>query len=423
MGRPSRNLPSARAAALDCLQNALFQNNGLQAALDSALRSPSRSAMQSRDAALATELAYGYLRLKGRVDHILSTFLDNPGKLPNSLLLTLGLGAYEILFLDKVPGYASVDWAVEHAKAVSGKRMAGLCNAVLRKVSQLGESAHDPDFFCRDGSNADFLARYHSCPAWIVELWLKSYGPEATEHYLKAQSRPPAMGLHLDPETDFAVFEDAPGFMFRDGRALAFEPGRGPKLPPGGAVSQSFAAHQALMALDPASWPVPVWDACCGRGNKTRLLLETCKGPVFASDLHKGRLKALHRDLPQVPVFRAAADKPSPLKDGPGTIFLDLPCSGLGVLSRRPDIKWKRRPDDIARLEKTQAAILDASCAVLGQGGRLAVLTCTLNPGENQEQVQGLMKRNNGLKLVREWTTLPDSLLNEFFWGALLEKV
>lgn len=422
MGRPSRTIPPARAAALDCLRTTLFKNCGLQAALDQALRKASPGSMQPRDAALATELAYGYLRLKGRVEHVLAAFLDNPEKLPDKILLPLGVGAYEILFLDKVPDYASVNWTVEHVKSVSGKRMAGLCNAVLRKVAGLGESAHDPEFYRKGASHVEFLARFYSCPAWMVELWLKFYGQEITEQYLRAQTRPPAMGLYLSPKGDPSPFEDVSGFMFREGLALAFEPGSGPKPLPEGAVSQSFAAHQALMALDPASWPGPVWDACCGRGNKTRSLLDACNVPVFASDLHRGRLRALHRDLPQVPVFRASADKPSPLRKRPGTVFLDLPCSGLGVLSRRPDIKWKRTPQDVSRLEKTQARILEASCAALDSGGMLAVLTCTLNPGENREQLRGLMGRGQGLKQVREWTTPPGSPLNEFFWGALLKK-
>ncbi|HBR06396.1 MAG TPA: antitermination protein NusB [Desulfovibrio sp.] len=427
MARPGPGeLPPARETALRALSRCLWRGQDLQAALDAALHEVRPGLL---DAGLATELAYGYLRLKGRVDFALSRFLARPGEVPEKLALGLGLAAYELLFLDKVPAYASVSWAVEWAKGQGQGRLSGLFNAVLRRVAEVGEGARSPEFFRQDAADeVEFLCRWHSCPEWIVRLWRTAYGPERAEAYLAAQTRAPALGLVLAPGRqgrDLAhMLERDPDLLVRDGRGFAFPAGTELDLDAEAArhvTRQSFAAREALKVLAPGSWPEPVWDACAGRGNKTRHLQEMGKR-VIASDIHHGRLKALRRALPEVPCFRARADLPAPLKDAPGTVLLDLPCTGLGVLARRPDIKWKRSMKDARALARTQAAILDASYETVAPGGLVAVITCTLNPDENELLVEGFLKRTPGSKLVRQWTTPQDSQLGEFFFSALIEK-
>jgi 16S rRNA (cytosine967-C5)-methyltransferase len=110
------------------------------------------------------------------------------------------------------------------------------------------------------------------------------------------------------------------------------------------------------------------------------------------------------------------------MRRAPGSVLLDLPCSGLGVLSRRPDIKWKRGPRDVRDLTRLQAAILDASYESLRPGGLMAVITCTLNPDENELLVEGFRKRTDKARVARTWTTPHDSPLGEFFFSALIEK-
>ena len=426
MARPAAPLPPARETALRALSRCLWRGQDLQAALDTALREVNPGPL---DAGLATELAYGYLRLKGRVDHVLSRFLARPGEVPEKLALGLGLAAYELLFLDKVPAYASVSWAVDWAKTQGEGRLSGLFNAVLRRVAEVGEAARTPDFYRQGAADeVEFLCRWHSCPEWIVRLWRTSYGPERAEAYLAAQTKAPALGLVLAlgrQARDLSrVLERDPELLARDGRSFAFAAGTDLDLDAEASrfVSrQSYAAREALAVLTPGSWPEPVWDACAGRGNKTRHLLEMGK-KVIASDVHHGRLKALRKALPDTPCFRARADLHAPLKQAPGTVLLDLPCTGLGVLSRRPDIKWKRTMKDARALARTQAAIFDASYESVAPGGLVACITCTLNPDENELLVDGFIKRTPGAKLVRQWTTPQDSQLGEFFFSALIEK-
>ena len=207
---------------------------------------------------------------------------------------------------------------------------------------------------------------------------------------------------------------DLDGMSFALPAGTAFEEEPTPPL-----FRQSFAARQAVEALHAESWPQPVWDACCGRGGKTRLLLE--KGlSVFASDPHLGRLSALRQELPGVEAFEANAATAIPPRK-PGTILLDLPCSGLGVLSRRPDTKWKRRPADLADLTRLQAEILENALEQVMPGGLIAVITCTLNPDENQGLLRRFIKDHPGVTIQTEWTTPSDSPLNEFFYAACLK--
>ena len=131
-------LPPARAAALDCLVACLLEGRDLQAALDTALSS---DPLSDRDAGLVTELVYGYCRMKGRLDALLARFLDPSRRLPDEAMLALGLAAHEIIHLDRVPVYASVNWAVDWAKGYTRAHLSGLFNAVLRRVADMADAA------------------------------------------------------------------------------------------------------------------------------------------------------------------------------------------------------------------------------------------------------------------------------------------
>ncbi len=426
--KPRTKLPPARAAALAALRATLPSEFGegedSQAALDRIL---TEQAPGQRDKALATELVYGYLRLKGRIEAVLSLFLKTPESLPADLHLILGLAGYEILFLDRVPSYASVSWAVDEVRASISPKLAGLANAVLRRVGELGPEVGELPFFGKGDRQS--LERFYSCPEWIIRLWEDWYGTGQVESFLQAQASPPALGViveseHLERDQAVAKLKTHPDLLESSGFAFAFPPGT--RLPQGLPLRRgSFAARQALLALKPETWPEPVWDACCGRGGKTRVLLELGK-KVGASDVHRGRIRALKAEQPKVRATVASALERVPSEifpsRAPQTIFLDAPCSGLGVLSRRPDTKWRRSEADLAEILELQARLLDAAASNLASGGCIAYITCTLNPDENEEQVRAFLDRTPAATLTTEWTTPSDSPLNEFFYAALITK-
>lgn len=430
----SKPLPPARRAALDSLSLCLFKAVDIQAALNQVL---SRKNLESSDQALATELCYGYLRHRERIAFVLSRFLRSPGRLPKKISLALGVSCHELLFLDRVPAHASVDWAVAYAKSLAGPGPAGVCNAVLRKISALGPDAFNEDFFCQDNPDQTlFWSRYYSCPKWLVALLQKSFGPEIALKYLKASLSPPPLGLWFNFSRPKArdLFNELSGHeacIFRLERGLAFASGAGIDVKDAeakGLVSRmSLAGQEALSALGFDAWPDPVWDACAGRGGKTALMLSRTKGRIWASDINVRRLLGLKQELSRLGlsdalVFAARADRPPPLAGPVGAVLVDAPCSGFGVLSRRPDTKYKRKAKDVSALARIQSKILEQTHGALRPGGCLAYLTCTLTPEENEHQVERFVRSHPGVKIERTFATPPDSPLLEFFWGALLRK-
>ncbi|MBI9112008.1 transcription antitermination factor NusB [Maridesulfovibrio ferrireducens] len=423
------SLPGPRGLAFDCVSKTLDSGMDAQAILDSALSS---NDLARRDRGFITEVLYGYLRMRIRLQHVLGCFLSRPEGLPAPVLQVLGIASYEILHMD-VPAYASVDWGVDSVKKLTRGKLGGLANAVLRKVARLAEDGVDIDFFRRNLHNEmKALSAYYACPQWIVELWIDSYGRETAIQYLEAQICPPAAGFAIDTSDDAG--QDAAAalllekeFIASDGEAFAFHSGVRPTvlegLPDKVLFRQSYAARVALSILEPSSWPTPVWDACSGRGGKSRYLMHNDIKPVLASDPHLGRLTALKKEFPSIAAFRGSAINPPIAAGTVGTALLDVPCSGLGVLSRRPDTKFKRSFEDTESLVLLQSKILDNGWKTVRKGGFLAYITCTLNPAENHGQIANFLKKNKDTRLKKEWTTSPDSQLKEFFYSALLEKI
>jgi 16S rRNA (cytosine967-C5)-methyltransferase len=308
-----------------------------------------------------------------------------------------------------------------------------MANAVLRRVSELGEDAHEPQMYRGAMTSLSrHLAHFYSCPEWMVELWLDAYGEDKARAYLEAQVQAPPVGLRVNLAKPEALA--LRGELLAEEHVLALPTGLavapgghnlGEDMDAGLISRQSAAAQQVMLELGCADWPEPVWDACAGRGGKSCLLAENGKA-VHASDLHTGRLAGLVRDAGRlglsIPAFAARADAPAPLRHAPGTVLLDAPCSGFGVISRRPDIKHKRRPEHLPGLVALQARMLDNAASTLRPGGLVVYITCTLNPAENEEQVHNILAREPGLSLEKTWITPPDSPLHEFFYGAVLRK-
>ena len=432
------HLPPSRTAALAAVEQCLPSRNRPGADIQATLDAQLSRLEDPRDKSLATELAYGYLRLKGRMDHLLRQQMHKPERTHPSLHLVLGIACHELLHLDSVPPHATLSWAVDAVKAKLGGTPARFANAMLRKVQALGQDALHPEFYqATSRSTAEFLSAWHSCPRWLVDLWTANYGPETALAFLTAQTRMPLFGFRVNAlrpgaqalhETLLRASAQAPPysrFPYVGYAAL-------PPVPPvsmdqserqGVLSRQSPAVGALLHSLGWEDWPDRIWDACCGRGGKTTALLEQGK-TLWASDVNTRRLRGLRADcsrldLPFPPTVRADAARP-PLKRPPELILLDAPCSGLGVLSRRPDAKWKRSPGDIPLLAALQTRMLTGCAELLRPGGLLAYATCTLTREENELQGQ----RIEALGFTPQALAKPESFgaLREFFWGGLWKK-
>ena len=431
-----RRLSPARRAALVCLENVIGNGCDAQAVLNSI---PDRLRLSAVDRSLCTELTYGYCRLEGRLLALTGFFLKKPKQLPPLVRRILALAALELTTLDRIPEYASVNWAVDAVRAGFGSGLAGLVNAVLRNVCRLGPDASRPEFFAKNlKDRMRFLGAWYSQPSWIIEHFLKTYSEERALAFLETFVATPSAGLRVNmsrPGAKRLLEALSLTCTARLGAALAFAPRDVPESVDGEALEallaegrisrQGFGAQEAMFRLMEAGFSGPVWDACCGRGGKSCMLLEQGAAVPFASDLNARRLAGFRMELerlrlPAPFLFRADAALP-PLRMTPQAVLADIPCSGLGTLARRPDIKYHRSASDLARLAGLQARIAGGLTAALRPGGKLAWLTCTVNPGENELAVRAMLA-HSALKLDYEFATPPDSPGAEFFYAALLRK-
>lgn len=430
-------LPPARGAALEILRDVLDKKREAQSVLDSYLKD---NRLSPQDAALCTELVYGYLRSEIRISWLIRRFLKPDSRLPAELLLTMGISVYEILYLQRVPVYASVDWAVSYVRSRFGTGLSRLANAVLRSIDRLGDAPLQSGWYretlqAEGVDTAGYLSVWYAAPRWVVDMWIEAYGEERAEQYLAGSSRHAPAGVRINlrhpegPQTH-ARLTAHPSCIGHSAAGLLFASDSRPAelyvlQEEGIASSQSFAVQEVMDALRPETWEGPVWDCCCGRGGKTCSLLERGVDVCAASDPSEKRLKGLRTELerlglPDVPLFAAPASQ-VPEGIAPRAVLADVPCSGLGTLSRRPDIRQHRTPYSMSRLVTLQSEILDNVWQVLPAGGLLAYITCTLNPEENELQIARFMERSQA-QLMLEWTTPPDSPACEYFYAALLRK-
>lgn len=380
----------ARSAALEILRQ-VRDGRTFDAALAAAA-----DGLDDDDRRLAHEIAAGVLRARDELDVRLVPLVSGDwGGTAADLQDLLRIGAYQLLRLSRVPSYAAVQATVEVSKLVTGRRGAGLVNAVLRRLAREGEA---------DGNAAPAgLAQRYSHPAWLVDRWLSRYGPERTEALLAHNNARPKLVLRparwtverlRDALTAREVaFEEAPF-----GAGLAVAPSRVWQLP--GYGEGAFLVQDAAQArlLEFAAIPdgALVWDACAAPGGKAALLGLRCR--VVASELRHDRLGRLRETVTRVAagvsLVMADARRP-PLGEGSAEVVLvDTPCTATGTIARHPDARWRLSAKRIARSAQRQAAILDGVAHVPVPGGLLVYLTCSLEPEENEAQVDGFLARH-----------------------------
>jgi 16S rRNA (cytosine967-C5)-methyltransferase len=435
---------NARNAALRALK---LSDEGLlaQHALDVVLTS-AEPELPVRDRRLAAELFYGVLRTEIRIDFLLGRVLHKSRKLPQILRSILRLGVYGLLFQDRIPQYAAVFAAVEQARRLFSPSLARLTNALLRSVQRMGEAVFLPQFYVADEPSADGaqwrgLCLYYSLPRAIADIWENSYGRSTAIALLQRSFARPWAGLRLNA-THFSAGALRAALLAAGANAVAsngfaFAPGGLPLNLLGkplsrwhgeGAISFQSAGSQAVLeALGLVERNSYVWwDACAGQGGKAFALLERGVAVVLCSDVSLNRLSRIpvrcrSLGLPPPHIVRANAAEP-PLARWEGHILLDVPCSGLGVLARRPDLRRRISVGHFYRCATLQSRILRRAAGCLLPGRCLAYITCTLNPAENQGQIARFLAEHADFSLAAEWQTPPEHPWMEGMYGALLAR-
>ncbi|TMQ03143.1 MAG: 16S rRNA (cytosine(967)-C(5))-methyltransferase RsmB [Deltaproteobacteria bacterium] len=388
-----------------------------------------RSGLDERDRRLAAELVYGVLRHRARIDRALAAHADL-ARTPPRVVTALRVAAYQLLFLDRVPSYAAVDDAVRAARGVAGTWLSGFANAVLRKVSREREPALPDEPRAR-------IEIEHSLPAWIVDE-LAAAAPDRLAELAAAFAAPAplvARGNRLQTTREDLIAElAAAGIAARPVAAAPMaltldgvgDPSRAESFRAGRWTVQDTGAQ--LVGLIAAPRPGQrILDACAGVGGKSTHLAELSSdaAQIDAADQLPTKLdlaiETAHRlGLASIrPVPCDLLDPAAPLAAAYDLIVLDAPCSGLGVLRRHPDAKWRQKPADVPRLAQLQRQLLDAVVARLAPEGALVYSVCTFTGAEGPDQVAALVART-GLRLVDERRTWPPDA--DAFYIARLER-
>ncbi len=373
--------------------------------LDRAL-SAETSSLGATERRWAQELAYGVLRLRGRLDYLLDLHLRKGLSSVSGLLLDLlRQGAYQLLYMDGVPSYAVLDQTVEQVREVAGPAGARLANGVLRSLEREGgEVSRFPDFALDPLAH---LATWGSHPRWMVERWLERWSPEDVKALVDLDNTPPA--LHLRPigipvEEAASILERSGCRFWRVGSGipcLRLEDGINPAsilegIP--GLIQDPGAALVTIYADPPPGGRIA--DLCAAPGGKA-LALASRGAYVLAANRSRARLDVLRENLARVGgrlgVVRADATAP-PLREVP-FLLLDVPCTGTGTLRRHPDAKWRLSPGSVAKMADLQRRMLDSGAGLVPVGGHLVYSTCTLEPEENELQVMNFLARHSGYRM------------------------
>jgi 16S rRNA (cytosine967-C5)-methyltransferase len=388
-----------------------------------------RSRLDDRDRRLATELVYGVLRNRSRIDRALAIHADL-NRTPPRGMTVLRVAVYQLLFLDRVPDYAAVDDAVRAARGFGGSGVGGFTNAVLRKVIATGE----PELPAEPRARA---AIEHSLPAWIVDE-LAAAAPDQLAELAAAFAQPaPLIGRANQRRTtrDAVIAElTAAGATARpiDAAPMAIaidglgDPSRSESFRAGRWTVQDTGAQRVALLAAPRAGQ-RILDACAGVGGKSTHLAELADdaAQIDAADQLPTKLELAGETLQRLgltsirPVVCDLLDRDAPLAAAYDLAVLDAPCSGLGVLRRHPDAKWRLAPADLTRLADLQRRLLDAVVARLAPGGALIYSVCTFTRAEGPDQIAALAARS-GLRVVDEQRTWPPDA--DAFYLARLER-
>jgi 16S rRNA (cytosine967-C5)-methyltransferase len=368
---------------------------------DRALAAEARKAgLDPRDRAAAMRLTYGAVQRRRTLDWLIDGALERPAALEPDVREVLRLGAYELLWSDRVPAAAAVDQTVRLVRTLHGvprrrTARAGLVNAVLRRIADDGRTQLD----ALEGDPARLGIRY-SLPDWIVDGLTESLGPEA-EGVMAAANEPAESALRWNPlrgPRDAVVDAlpvpwhddpDLPEAIVLEGR-FGIEDSE--LWTAGRAMAQSRASMLPARVLDPRPGE-RILDLCAAPGAKsTHLAALSCnEAEIVCVELHEARARALRglgeRMGARLDV-RVGDGRTLELDRGFDAILVDPPCTGLGVLSARPDARWRRRPEALDELVGLQRALLARALELVRPGGRVVYSTCTLLAVENEDAVR-----------------------------------
>ncbi|MDP1994532.1 MAG: 16S rRNA (cytosine(967)-C(5))-methyltransferase RsmB [Ignavibacteria bacterium] len=381
-----------------------------------------------QDKALLYEIVHGVIRWMGRLDWILSGFYKGQfSKAIPILKNALRVALYQIMFLDKIPEYAAVNEAVEFVKKLQGQKPADITNAILRNILKSKDSLRYPD---PQQDEIGYLSTYYSHPTWIIKRWLPRFGRAATEALLAANNERPVLTLRVNSKKvslqDFENLLCSVNLKFVKGRYYP----EFVKLTNLSNITQwqyftegyfnvqdeSASLACRLLNVKPG---MRVLDLCAAPGGKSAYLanLMEDQGEIVALDKYEARLSMVEKSLQRLAITSVktvAIDANDFETDNLfDAILADVPCSGMGTLCKKPDIKWKKDLLDIRKLTETQFRLLKKASTLVKVGGAIVYSTCTIEPEENYEIVKKFLDENHNFSLENAQHFVPLETVDE----------
>lgn len=403
---------NARRLALDVLTDVREKGAYASLALGERLRA---AHLSPEDRRLATGLVYGTLENQLQIDYALDRLMDHPTREPVQRDI-LRMGAYQILFLDRVPDSAAVDEAVKLTRAMGMEAACGFINAVLRNLSRGKDEIAWPD---READPMTYLSVMGSMPRWLVDKLVAAYGPEEAGRVIlyREEEHPVCVRPNFTrlSDAEFEALLQEKGWRAERGLAphawLIYGAGDLASDADYRAGRFSIQGQSSMLAAEALEVRpgMKVLDACAAPGGKSAYLCEQMQltGRVYAWELHEKRAQLLEGvrrrlglDNLRISV-RDALDFRPDLEGALDGVLLDAPCAGLGVLSQKPDIKLRLKESDLPAIVETQKKLLNTVCRYVRPGGLLVYSTCSVLPEENKAQIEAFLKEHP------EYTTEP----------------
>jgi len=394
--------------------------------------------LEPRDRALAMALAYGTVQRRATLDHVAAQLTDRRlERLDPPVLAVLRLGLYELLYLGGAAEHAAVNENVELAKQAR-PHAAGLVNAVLRRGAREGPAILEG----LDDESPEGAALLHSVPGWLASKWWDELGGHEARALLRVVNDPAESALRVN---SLATATGVAGGVADVTAALPIPSRPAPDLPEGLVLDGPFDVQgselwaggqvqpqsRASMLVSRILAPRPgdrVLDLCAAPGGKTTHLaaLMEDRGEVVAVERHPGRASALERTRARMRascVKVEVGDAAIPRTDGPfDKILVDPPCSGLGTLQSRPDLRWRARPEASGELAALQAGILAAGAQALAPGGALVYSVCTISQAEGDQVIDAFLREYPDFTVERRLQLLPHRDGTDGFFIARLRR-
>ncbi|WP_373229924.1 16S rRNA (cytosine(967)-C(5))-methyltransferase RsmB [Cohnella sp.] len=415
---PGGKPQGAREVAMNVLHNVEVKGafSGLE--LNQALSS---SDLSRSDAGLATEIVYGTIQRMNTIDYDLESRVKGwPKKVEPWVRSLLRMSYYQLRWLSRVPAHAAVDEAVRMAKKRGHAGIAGLVNGVLRGLLREGFDAPLNDKLSEVGR----LALVHSHPQWLIERWITQFGVQKTEEICAANNEHPHASARINPlrigrqELLVSMTEEGlsaiPSPLARNG-IIAERAGNlvHTNWYKEGQMSIQDESSMLVAAVADPKPGMQVLDCCAAPGGKTTSMAERMQdqGKVIANDVHPHKEALIRQQAERLGLSCVetmtgdAMDLPNRLPaQSCDVVLLDAPCSGLGVIRRKPEIKWTKTPDDIASLAVLQSQLLRRVQTLVKPGGILVYSTCTIAVEENEQTIQHFLAESPEFSLDAEWS-------------------